>query len=260
MSNRGTLSGLNDANYSYQDFDPFIKAFKYIGSATDPVLGNGSAWARFQVKPSGLVHYYGAIEFGSTSTYGATDEVWGLRLPVPANRSSGGADIPIGTAWTRKALTDDPCPTMSLVPTLMDPMPGQAYQTEEDNYAQFFVPYLLSYGTGTITVTTGNTITHNLGNSASGYTPAAYDVHTIATEVPSTNTGAIICESTSSTQASFAVKADPGASDLDFAWKIRSEPNQTGGVLFTLLMSYGHPWRQSTGHVIGWNLEYEARR
>lgn len=258
MSNLGTLSG--EAQPGYLDFDPSITAFKVAAAPTQPTLGNGNAWGRYFVKPSGLCHYYGAVEFGSTSTYGANDSVWAFRLPVPANRSSGGADIPIGAAWTRKALTDDPCPTMSLIPTLMDPIQGgfQGAHTAEDYYLQLFVPYMLSYGTGTITATTGNLVTHVLGNAASGYTPHAYDVHAIGTETPSSNTGAITVGATSTTQITFEVKADPGASDFDFAWKVRSEPNS--GVEFSLLLSYGHPWQFASGHVIGWNVEYEARR
>lgn len=258
MSNLGVLTG--NARTGYADYDPVLKAFKYAGSATDPAIGNGNAWGRFHAKPSGLVHCFGAIEFGSTSTYGATDEMWGIRLPVPANRSSGGADIPIGSAWCRKALTDDPCPTMGLVPTLMDPMPGAGWQSDEDNYLQLFVPQVLAYGTGTITAVSGNAITHSLGNATTGYTPSAYDVHAIATETPSANTGAITFESSSATQVVFAVKTDPGVSDMDFAWKIRSEPNSTGGINFTLLLSQGFPWQFASGHVIGWNVEYEARR
>jgi hypothetical protein len=255
MSNLGTLTGAQQPGYF--DYQPDLVAFSFTGAPTQPVLADGTAWGRAFVKPSGLVHAFGAITFGSSSTYGASDTVWGIKLPVPANRSSSGADIPIGSAWTRKALSDDPCPTMSLVPTLMDPV-NLANRTAEDYFMQLFCPYLLAYGTGTITATTGNTITHNLGNAATGYIPSAFDVHAIGTETPTANAGAIGVESTSATQVSFAVKTDPGLSDLDFSWKIKSEPNASAE--FALLVSYGHPWRQASGHVIGWNVEYEARR
>ncbi len=258
MSNRGLYLG--DGQPGYQDFDTRLVAFYQAGTPTQPAIGDGNIWSRFFVKPNGLVHFYGAVEFGSTSTYGASESVWGIELPVEANRSSGGADIPIGSAWCRKALANDPCPTMSLVPTLMDPIPGgwHGHQTHEDKYMQFFLPYLLSYGTGTITATTGNTFSHGLGNAAYGYTPNAADVQVIYTENPTTGPGAHYVSATSTTQVTLGVKTDPGASDLDYAWKVKSEPNSS--VQFSLLVSQGHPWSFASGHVIGWNVEYEARR
>lgn len=258
MANRGVLSGVSQIGY--EDYDPELKAFVPAGVSlpTDPVLGNGTAYARFNLQPNGRVHYYGALTFGSTSTYGSGDYTWGISLPVPANRSSGGADIPIGDAYIRKALTDDPCSLVNLVPTLMDPLEPGARQSNEDRWMQFFSPYLLAYGTGTITATTGNLITHNLGNAATGFTPSAYDVHIVCTETPSTAPGLTYVVSTSSTQVDIGVRTDPGASDLDFAWKIKAEPNAS--TYLTLLVSYGVPWRQASGHVIGWDVEYEARR
>lgn len=256
MSNNGILGGAR--RNGYQTHDVQLRGFISSGTPTQPMLKNSTKVARWVRKPNGLVHYYGQIAFGSdmsSGDFGSGETVWGLSLPVPANRSSGGADLPIGTGFAWQGSSANPSVNMTMIATLMDPLAGGGgAQTQEDSYAQLFVPYLLSYGTGTITSgTTSTTITHNLG-----HTPVAYDIHIRPTNNTTANPGHIYVDTIGATTFAVNCKNNPSTSGLSFSWKARAEPN--GSTTFDLLAARNKPWTWASGHVLGWNLTYEARR
>ncbi len=253
MSNNGVLAGQRRSGY--QTHDVRLRGFISSGTPTQPSLGSSVTVARWARKPNGLIHYYGQITFASDATFGSGETVWGLSLPVLANRSSGGADLPIGSGFAWQGSAANPSVNMTMVATLMDPLSGGGgAQTQEDSWAQFFCPYLLSWGTGTIASgSTATTITHNLGN-----TPVAYDIHIRPTNNTTNNPGHIYVDTLGATTFAVNCKANPGASGLSFSWKARVEPN--GSTTFDLLAARNKPWTWAATHILGWNLTYEARR
>jgi hypothetical protein len=253
MSNNGILGGARRSGY--QDHDVQIRGFITSGTPTQPTLGNSTKVARWVRKPNGLIHYYGQITFGSGATFGSGETVWGLSLPVPGNRASGAADQPIGTGFAWQGTSASPSVNVAMVATMMDPLAGGGgAQTQEDSWAQFFCPYLLSWGTGSIgTGSTSTNVTHNLG-----HTPNAYDIHFTPTTSTGNNTGTPYVSATSSTTFTVTLRTAPTGTGLDFSWKARAEPN--GSTALDLLAARNKPWTWAAGHVFGWNLTYEARR
>lgn len=254
MTNRGVYSGVKRGGW--QDFAPEIRSFAQSGTPVSPVLGNAQTYARWLRRPSGLIVYQGGITFGSTTTFGSSTQVWGVNLPYPANRSSGGADLPIGTAWCWKGASANPSTNVNLVPTLMDPLvAGGGSGSNEDNYMQFFLPYLIDQGTATIlSGTTSVVVAHNL----SSWTATASDIQLTPTATTSNNPGILFADTFTATGFTVNCKANPGASNLAFAWKLRGEPNQSSA--FDLLVNQNRPYVHASGHLLAWQVAYEGRR
>lgn len=254
MSSRGVYRGLQRPGW--QEYTPDLRGFSASTEPTQPALGNSTLYGRYLVKPSGLVVVQGGITFGSTATFGANDQVYGIRLPVPANRSSGGADLPIGAAWAWQGAAASPQLNVQLTPTLMDPIAGGGgAQSNEDYWAQLFCPYVLALGTGTITSgNTSVTITHGLVD----YIPNASDVLIVPTATTSNNCLPFYVDTPTATTFDVHVKSNPGASGFAFSWKLRGEPNSSAN--FCILANHNRPWVWASGHSITWNLTYEGRR
>lgn len=255
--NRGVLTGT--ARPGFQLWEPTLRAFVTAGTAapTQPALGNATRWAEFMVKPTGRVFYRGGITFGSTTTYGAGEHVWAVDLPVPANRSSGGADIPVGRAWAWQGTAASPQLNVVLTPTLMDPFEPGGRQSQEDSWLHFFTPYVLAKGTGTIASgATAVTVTHGLVD----FDASAYDVQVVPTATTTNNCGIWFVDTVTATGFNVNVRSNPGASGFAFAWKVRGEPNGTPDGGLGLLINRNRPYSHVSGHSIAWSVEYEARR
>lgn len=253
MTNRGLLDGLGPS--LWQAFLPNIRGFSAAGTGiTDPVIGaSAPRFGQFWNNGQGRVFYQGSIEFDANTTFGTGESVWGLTLPVPASRSNGGADLPIGNCWLWQK-GSDPQLNMVAIPTLMDPLLPGGNQGQEDHYFQIFLPYSISYGTGSIaTSATSTTVTHNLG-----YTPSAYDIKIVATNAPSTTPKIVYVNNITSTTFDVNVVSSSATTGLTFAWKIVAEPNGTTN--FAQLANHVRPWVWASGQVIAWQIEYEARR
>lgn len=254
MTNRGALDGLGPG--LWQKYEPTIRGFHASTSPTQPSLGTDSTvYGEYWSNGQGRVMCRGAIQFGSTATYGSGESVWGVSLPVPANRSSGGADLPIGNAWLWQGSAADPQLNMQSIPTLMDPLAGGGgNQTNEDNYFQLFIPYMVSYGTGSFASSaTSATVTHGLA-----VTPVAYDITVVPTNNPSSTPKTIWIDTITSTQFNVNITTASTTTPMTFSWKARAECNSTAN--FSLLASSLKPWVWASGHVISWQIEYEARR
>lgn len=263
MPNRGIVPGLK-SEVGWQTFDrgnDMLRAFAASGTPTQPALNSATIRAGYTYdRQTGTVVYEGAIQFASDTTFGSSDHVWGLLLPVPAFRSLGGADLPIGNgfAWQGSAGNRN----MGMRATLMDPLiGGGGNNSNEDYYAQFFVPYLLASGTATLVGTTPTTINHNLG-----MTPVAYDFTIMPTATTTSNYTHVFVDTITSSQANLTCRATPGASNLSVAWKCRAEPN--GSSTLDLLLNSQRPFQAASagatcwasGYVLAWHLRYQARR
>lgn len=251
MSNRGVIGGVRIPGW--QSYTPNLREFSNAGTGiTQPSLGNSIAVARWMRDPSGKVFYYGQITFGSTATFGSGGSVWGLTLPYPASRSSGGADLPIGTAMAWQGTASNR--NMVLTPTLMDPLSPGGTNGAEDDYAQFFCSRLVASGTGSIaSAATSTTITHGLAN-----TPTATDIRITPTATTTNNCGIWYVDTIGSSTFNVNVKAAPGASTFAFSWKAEVDPNNSSE--FDLLAAHNKPWTWAANHVLGWSLVYEGRR
>lgn len=251
--NDGVVSGVQAD--LWRQYQPTIRGFSSSGSGiTQPVLNSAVTFGEYWNSGQGRVLCRGSIQFASDSTFGSGESVWGISLPFPANRSSGGADLPIGEAWLWQGSSADPQLNMSGIPTLMDPLSPGGTQSQEDSYFQIFVPYLISFGTGSIaTGATSTTITHGLAE-----TPAAFDIQVTATNAPSTTPKIVYVDTITSTQFNVNIVSSSATTGLTFAWKCRAEPNSS--TEFALLASHLKPWTWASGHSISWLIEYEARR
>jgi hypothetical protein len=138
----------------------------------------------------------------------------------------------------------------------MDPLPLGGTQSNEDYYAQFFLEHMVASGTGSIAAaTTSSTITHGLGT-----TPNVWDIHVVQTANTTTAIGEIFITNVTSTTFDVNVRTAPGASTFVFSWKATVEPN-SGGASFDLLVNQKRPFGQwAAGDVLGWSLDYQARR
>jgi hypothetical protein len=257
MPNRGAINGLGN-EIGWQRFtpsEPIVRAFTAPGNptATQPLLGAAIVNARYRYdRQVGNVKYQGYVQFAADTTFGSSDNVWGVLLPIPANRVLGGADQPVGTgfAWQGSAGNRN----LNLRPTLMDPLPLGGQQSNEDYYVQFFLEHYFATGSGSIaSASTSTTITHGLGG-----TPAAYDINIMPT---ATTTNSIIMyyvDTITSTQFNVNVRSAPGASTFAFNWKASVLPNDVNN--FDLLVNSLRPFAWASGYVLGWNVEYQARR
>lgn len=239
----------------FKDYKPQLKGFNFTnGAITQPLLNSAATYGRYYDNGQSLIVYSGSIQFASDTTFGSGESVWGISLPVPANRSLGGADIPLGYSWLWQGSAADPQVNMTCTPTLMDPLYPGGNQGGEDRYFQVFLPYLISFGTGSIaTSATSTTITHNLGE-----TPSARDVRVQATNAPSTTPKSIYVSNLTSTTFDVNVVSSSSTTGLTFAWEVVALPNSSSE--FALLMNHTRPWTWASGHSISWQIEYEARR
>jgi hypothetical protein len=260
MPNSGPKSGLVGEGLwrPFTPTQPILRAFVLSGAApTQPNLGSSTidAWYAHD-KQSGTVTFSGKVALASDFTNASGDHVLGLLLPVPAYRSLGGADVPIGTgmAWQGTVANLN----VPLRATLMDPMStGIGSSTQEDSWAQFFIPYSgYASGTGTITsAATSVTITHNLG-----HTPTARDFNIMPTAATTNSIVMYYVDTITSTQANVNVRSAPGASGFNFSWSVQSLPN--GSATLDLLLNSGRPFGGGwvAGYVLSWHLRYQARR
>jgi hypothetical protein len=260
MTNRGVFGGLTGGRWV--DYSPVWRSQNFAGGGavtTQPDIGNGSLTGRYIRHPAGLVVAQIALVGGSTTTWGSDASYYIWRLPVPGSRSNSGADLPIGNGYITQGTGGSTQYTQQTIPTLADPgavNQGFCANSDEDYWVQGFGNRVLAAGTGSLASSaTSTTITHNAGVT-SGYVPAASDFIITATNSPSTNPRTVYVTNITSTQADIAVGVASTTTPLTFAWKVRGEPNSTGGVL----LSPGNPWPGSDGMVIGFELLYEARR
>lgn len=256
MPNRGVIQGVRAEN-TWQLFNPgvpaILRAYAQSGTPTQPALGASTVNAQYLYdRATGTVAYNGLIQFSSDATFGSSDHVWAIRLPVPAYRSLGGADLPIGTGWAWQGSAGNR--NVALRATLMDPMLSDGQGGGEDYYAQFFLPYLIATGTGQLTSgNTAVTITHGLGS-----TPAAYDINVVPTNAASTAPGEIYVDTITSTQFNVNVRSSATTTPQAFSWKARAEPN--GSATLDLLTNSTRPFAWASGYVLSWHLRYQARR
>ena len=91
MANRGVVIGLKP-EVGWQSFNPgndLLRAFAFGSSPTQPALNSSTINAQYSYnRQTGTVSYQGMIQFDSSATFGSSDHVWGIRLPVPAYRES----------------------------------------------------------------------------------------------------------------------------------------------------------------------------
>gem|GEM_PF-7081203 len=216
------------------------------------MLGNASTFAEFWSSGQGRILYRGSITFGSTTTFGSSEDVWGLRLPFPANRSSGVPDLPIGDVLLAQP-TSDPALNMKSVTTLMDPFNPGGSQGMEDYYAHVFISHCIAAGTGAFTSGSSTcTVTHGMG-----LTPVVSDIILNPTNNPSTAPKCWWLSNFTSTTFDVNVQTASTTTPWAFSWKARAEPNTS---TWALLVNHLRPWVWSAGHRISWQMEYEARR
>lgn len=98
------------------------------------------------------------------------------------------------------------------------------------------------------------TVTHGLG-----MTPVNYDINVILTNTASTAPGEVYVDNITATTFDWHVRSTATTTPQQMAWKIRSEPN--GTTTLDLLVNSARPmgaW--ASGWLLGWNVEYQARR
>lgn len=249
----GVLAG--STSLAWQRCDAILQGFVISGSlpSVQPSNPTGTNFAKYLDLGNGLILFKFNFIFDANSVFGTGEHIWAVRLPIPANRASGGADLTDGTVLAWQGSSANPQLTMALRPSLMDPMLGGGSQGMEDYYIQFFVPYLLSMGTGTITSgNTSVTITHALGS-----TPNAQDISVVPTNTTTTAPGLIYVDTIGSTSFKVNSRTNPGASGLGFSWKARMEPN--GTTLLDVLANHTRPWLWASGHQLSGTIMYEGQ-
>lgn len=253
MSNVGIFPGTNAS--SWQNYTPKLIC---ANTATQPILSDPRySLGRWVETNQGKIKFFAQITFQAADTFGA-GEIYGISLPFPANRSSGGADLPIGTAFLWQGSSASPQLNMTGLCSLMDPT-TPAKQGQEDSYVQTFLTECSSFGTvqmasGTTGTGITQTVTHNLG-----LTPSAYDIHVVPTNSPSTNPQWWYVDTITSTTFNLNIKVgNTGATQASFSWRARAWPNSSAN--FAVLMNYQRPWTWAAGHVIGIHGDFEARR
>lgn len=235
--------------------DAILQGFVISGSAptVQPANPTGTNGAKFLDLGNGLILFKFWFIFDANTVFGTGEHIWAVRLPIPANRASGGADLTDGTCLAWQGAAANPQLTMALRPSLMDPMLYGGNQGMEDYFIQFFCPYLLSMGTGSIaSASTSTTVTHNLGS-----TPSAFDIQIMPTATTTTNPGVIYINNIGPTTFQVNTKTAPGAGGLSFAWKARMEPN--GTTLLDVLANHTRPWLWAAGHQLTGTIVYEGQ-
>lgn len=263
MRNNGLLAGLNKANW--RNYDPTWYATNTSGTPTMPDIGNGSKMGRYIKHPSGLVVAEAQLVFGSTTTYGNGD-AWIVGLPLPANRwtanlsNNATADLPIGTALAFQGSGASPAMTMPLVPTLADPLAGINLQTNEDYFAHFFCAHAIAAGTGAV-ISGANTFV-DVAHGMTGILPVASDIELtcVAKSGAITSPRAVFIDNITATNFRINVQIAPGgATSITWDWKIRAEPNNSGGINLPQLVSHRRPWIWASGHGLFAQFVYEPR-
>lgn len=79
----------------------YAGSLAWVGSGGNPAIGNGVIEAKY-IAYGKMIHYYGKILMGSTTTFGVG--TWSISLPVAKAASS---NTPVGTAWLRDATGND---------------------------------------------------------------------------------------------------------------------------------------------------------
>lgn len=249
MSNAGLIAGLKPTPWT--DYVPRIVATG--GTPVQHVVSDErNVKGRFLVGNQGLVKVFIGITLvaGDTLPSGETFG-WYVSLPAVANRASGGADLPIGTAMLWQGAAADPSPLMIGQVLLADPA-IPVTQGREDRFCMVAIAGTLGYGTATIpSGSTSVTVTHGLGG-----TPNAYDLRIVLTNTPTTNPQWWSVQNIGATTFDIVVKTNPSTTGATFAWKADCFPNGT----LNQIMGSNRPWVWAAGHRINMQLEYEARR
>lgn len=232
-----------------------LRGFVITGSApsVQPSNPSGTNLARYLDLGNGLILFKFNFVFDANSVFGTGEHIWAVRLPVPANRASGGADLTDGTVLAWQGSAANPQLTMALRPSLMDPMLYGGNQGMEDYYIQFFCPNLMGMGTGSIANNqTSATVTHNVGS-----TPSAFDINVVPTATTGTNPGIIFVNNIGATTFQVNVKTSSSSNSLQFSWKIRMEPN--GTTTLDVLANHTRPWLWASGHQLSGTILYEGQ-
>lgn len=262
MTNVGIIPGLQPS--AGQDFVPKLVGFG--GSPTQTIIKDTRrAVGRYIINNQGLVVYSGSITFASGDTIGSGENIWGISLPFPANRSSGGADLPIGSAFLWQGSASNPQLVLTGLTSLMDPVAiGGGSQGAQDYYFQTFLTEIIAFGTGAFTSGATTCTIDASAQLGTTFTPNAYDLHIVPTNVPSTNAQWLSVQNINSgTNAGtgkfdVVIKASATTTPVQFAWRARAWPNTSA--TFAVLMNSQRPWAWANGHSIGWRVQYEAKR
>lgn len=211
--NPGLNTGIKQPNW--RNYIPNIKSFSAIGGTTDPILSDETVrLGRYIVTNQGMVKGFAQITFQSADTFGSGETVWGITLPYPASRSSGGADLPIGQAFLWKGNSANPSVNMIGQVSLMDPLLSGGNQTNEDYFAQVFLRQNIAYSTGRSTSADGVTNTTTTITSASAAFTSLDVNHVISgTDIP---TGTTIASVTNSTTAVLSAAATGSHTGITF--------------------------------------------
>lgn len=251
MSNVGFVAGQN--TNAWKKYEPRLRAFG--GSPVQHAPSDErNLQGRWLLTNQGLVKFFTQITFAAGDTLPSGETFClAITLPYPANRSSGGADLPIGTAMLWQGPSANPSPMMIGQVSLADAVAGFAAQGEEDKFCQVFLANMIAFG-GPVDFASGATtatVTHGLPGA-----PAAYDIKLTPTNVPSTNTAWYAVQNVTATTFDIVIKTSSTTTPAQFYWKIEALPSSA---LFQLMGSR-RPWTWAAGHSISIQGEYEARR
>lgn len=250
----GVLPGTKPAGW--RDCPAELVGFVVSGAApsVQPANPTGVNFARYLDLGNGFVLFKFRFGFDANTVFGTGEHIWAVRLPVPLNRATGGADLVNGTAqaWAGAAANPQWCATLR--PSAMDPMFHGGNNGMEDYYIQFFNQYLLGAGTAAFALA-GSTVAVNHGV---GSTPNAYDVDVNATNTPTTAPGVIYISATSSSQITFGIRnASASGTALTLGWKVRMEPN--GAATLDVLANHLRPFLWAAGSELSGSIVYEAQ-
>jgi hypothetical protein len=170
--------------------DTELRGFVVSGSApsTQPSNPTGTNFAKYLDLGNGLILFKFHFVFDANSVFGTGEHIWAVRLPVPANRASGGADLTDGTAlaWQGSAANPQLCDGVAAV------VDGPDAVRRQSRDGGLLHPVLLPAPDGDghrldqPTTRPARPITHNVGS-----TPSAFDINVVPTATTGTNPGII---------------------------------------------------------------------
>lgn len=252
---------------TWVDYVPEIRGFSALGGGiTQPIWTEGSRFGRYMIGLDGIVNFEILLTIASTDVLGSGEDVWGFGLPFPANRSSGGADLPEAGAFLWQGSASNPQLNQFCSVSLMDPLSPGGTQGNEDYFCQIFIAELLAFGSGVVTFASSATTANVSYASQLGtvFTPNAYDIKLVPQNTPSTSPVVLYPSNINSGgnagTGSFdaTIKTASTTTPLQFLWQIRAWPNSSAG--FAVLVNHQRPWTWATGHVLSITGRYEPRR
>lgn len=177
-------------------------------------------FGRWTIDEDGLVTAEIMAELIGAATVGSgTAYVWSL--PVKARRPLPGEAMaaPLGTGMSYFSFLPAPNVNVLCVPTLADPW--SSLGGAEDFYCQMIAPYVLSWGTDTVTSGASGVTT----NHRCGFAVSAYDIEVVPTDADlGTGSPYHYISSITSTQMTIAHRTTATA-DHALSWKVRAEPS-----------------------------------